>query len=176
MVAFVAAMFGALSGVTPAWAHEGEETVAAVDDVRQAIAVIVNKPGDMATIEDKINDALEAEDKEGVNLALVRQAKDALESNDMMKVRDLLESAIGARPDLSGTDVRPILNVPLATGEETGTRVVTDELPGRQGLTRTDVLLLVLAGLVAVAGLALSRRWRPADSMSELRRRAARKG
>jgi len=34
--------------------NEGEATVAAVDDVRQAIAAIVNKPTDMGTIEDKM--------------------------------------------------------------------------------------------------------------------------
>jgi len=171
---------GVFAGAGPVAAHEGEQTVAAIDDVRQAIAVIVNKPTDMDTIEDKIGDALESEDKDGVNMALVQQAKDALEDNDTMKVRDLLQRAIGARPDLTGTNVRPILQVPtgestvpLATGEQTGTRVVTDELPGRGGLTGADVTLLVVFGLVALAGLVFSVRSRPADTVRALRRRAA---
>lgn len=172
LVVLVASLLGVLAWAGPAAAHEGEAASAAIDDVRQAIAVIVNKPTDMDTIEDKIGDALESEDKEGVNVALVQQAKDTLESNDMMKVRDLLQTAIGARPDLSGTDVRPILHVPLVTGEETGTTVVTDALPGRAGVTGTDITLLVLAGGLALAGLVLSVRWRPADSVGALRRRA----
>jgi len=173
-------MLAVFAMAVPASAHEGEAAVAAIDDVLQAIAVIVNKPTDMDTIEDKIGDALESEDQDGVDTALVKQAKDALEDNDMMKVRDLLQRAIGARPDMAGTDVRPILQVPkgestvpLATGEEPGTTVVTDELPGRGGLTGADVTLLVLAGLVALAGLVFSVRSRPADTIRALRRRAA---
>jgi len=168
------------AGAGPVAAHEGEKAAAAIDDVRQAIALIVNTPTDMDIIEDKIGDALESEDQHGVDMALVKQAKDALEGNEMMKVRDLLQRAIGARPDLTGTDVRPILQVPkgestvpLATGEQTGTTVVTDELPGRGGLTGADVTLLVLAGLVALAGLVFSVRSRPADTIRALRRRAA---
>ncbi len=107
MVGSVLAVIAALAG--PAAAHEGEATVAAVDDVRQAIAVIVNKPTDMETIEDKIGDASKSGDNDGVDMALVQQAKDAFEGDDMMKVRDLLQRAIGASPDLTGTDVRPIL-------------------------------------------------------------------
>jgi hypothetical protein len=104
-------------------------------------------------------------------MALVKKAKEALDADDMMKVRDLLQHAIGARPDLTGTDVRPILQVPkgestvpLATGDQTGTNVVTDQLLGRGGLIGTDVTLLVLAGLVALAGLVFSVRSRPADT------------
>jgi osmotically-inducible protein OsmY len=173
-------LVGVFAGAGPASAHEGEEAAAAIDDVRQAIAVIVNKPTDMDTIEDKIGDALKSKDQDGVDTALVKQAMDALEDNDMVKVRDLLQRAIGAQPDLTGTDVRPILQVaegestvPLATGEQTGTNIVTDELSGRGGLTGADVTLLVLAGLVALAGLIFSVRSRPADTVRALRRRAA---
>jgi hypothetical protein len=157
----------------PASAHEGEEGVAAVDDVRQAIAVIVNKPDDMETIEDKIGDALASENTEGVDVALVKEAQEALEGGDMGKVRDLLQRAVGARPDLAGSDVQPILHVPLALGEETGTTVVTDPLPGRGGLTSGDLTLLVVAGLVALAGLLFSVRSRPPDTVRALRQRAA---
>jgi len=173
-------LVGVFAGARPVGAHEGEQAVAAKDDILQAIAIIVNKPTDMDTIEDKIGDALESEHQEGVNKALVEQAKDALEGNDMMKVRDLLQQAIGASPDMTGTDVQPILQVPkgestvpLATGEQPGTAVVTDEMPGRGGLTGADVTLLVLAGLLALAGLVLALRSRPADTVRGLRRRAA---
>ncbi len=65
--------------------------------LRQAIALIVNTPADMGAIAGKIDDALKARDKAGVNLALVQQAKNTLASNDMHRVRRLLEAAIGAR-------------------------------------------------------------------------------
>jgi hypothetical protein len=163
---------------TPASAHEGEQAKAAIDDVRQAIAYIVNQPGNMDAIADKVNDALDSDDKDGVNMDLVSQAKAALEGNDMMQARLLLQASIGAVPDLSGTDVRPILHlapnaghVPLAVGDETGTNVVYDPLPGRRHLTGTDVVLLSIAAVLALAGLFLAWRWRPHDSIRALRRR-----
>ena len=162
-----------------AWAHEGEETAKASESVRQAIAFIVNDPDNMDMISDKVADALEAEDTSGCDLALVRQAQAALANDDMMAARTLLEKSIGARSDLTGTDVRPILQVPpgspgvpLAVGSETGTNVVTDEMPGRGALTGADITLLVLAGLLALAGVLLSVRLRPPDSVRSLRHRA----
>lgn len=162
-----------------AWAHEGEETAKASESVRQAIAYIVNDPDNMDMINDKVADALEAEDTSGCDLALVKQAQGALAKDDMMAARTLLEKSIGARSDLTGTDVQPILqvppgssSVPLAVGSETGTNVVTDELPGRAALTAADITLLVLAGLLAVVGVLVSVRLRPPDSVRTLRHRA----
>lgn len=163
---------------TPAIAHEGEQSKKATDDVRQAIAYIVNEPDNMDMITDKVGDALESDHKAGVDIRLVKQAQDALGRNDMMAARALLEESIGARPDLTGTDVQPILQVPsgqstvpLATGEETATNVITDPLPGRRGLTGADWTLLGCAALLAVAGVMLARRWRPHDTVRQLRRR-----
>lgn len=168
-----------VAGTGAARAHEGEETAQAIESVRQGIALIVNEPDDMDMIADKVADALEAEDTTGVDLELVRDAKAALDLDQMMRARRLLERAIGARSDLAGTDVRPILHVPpgestvpLAVGSETGTNVVTDELPGRGSLTGPDIALLGLAAGLAVAGVLLSVRFRPPDSVRELRRRA----
>lgn len=97
----------------------------------------------------------------------------------MMKARDLLQRSIGAVADMTGRDVRPILQVPskassvtLATGEQTGTTVVTDEMPGRGSLTDSDVILLVLAAAAGVLGTGLSLRFRPAHSIHRLRRLA----
>lgn len=166
-------------GTGTARSHEGEETAEASESVRQAIALIVNEPDDMDMIADKVADTLEAEDTTGVDLELVTDAQAALDSDQMMRARRLLERAIGARSDLAGTDVRPILQVPpgestvpLAVGSETGTNVVTDELPGRGSLTGADIALLGLAAGLAVAGVLLSVRFRPPDSVRELRRRA----
>lgn len=162
-----------------AWAHEGETTAMASEAVRQAIAHLVHDPTNMAVIGDKVGDALEAEDTSGVDLALVEKAQAAVEANHMRRARTLLERAIGARSDLAGTDMQPILQVPpgsstvsLAVGSATGTNVVTDEMPGRGALTGADVVLLLLAGLMAVCGVLLSIRARPPDSIRALRRQA----
>lgn len=177
-----AAVLGVLLALlvsAPARAHEGEADIRAADAVRQAIAYLVNDPGDMDLVADKVADALEAEDRSSVDVALVTQARTALRRNDLPAVRALLERSIGAVPDLSGTDVQPILRVPegepgvrLATGEQTGTDVVVDPLPGRGGLTGTDWTILGLAAVLAVAGATLAARWRPPDSVRALRRRA----
>jgi len=164
-------------------AHGGESIPSSSEAVRQAIAYIVNDPRNMDAIKDKVGDSLEAEDTTGVNLAVVKQALVAVEANHMMQARTLLERAIGARSDMAGTDMRPILQVPrgsssvsLAVGEDTETSVVTDELPGRGGLTGADITLLVLAALMAVAGVLLSVRLRPPDSIRTLRRQATLSG
>ena len=160
-------------------AHGGDTTRMASEAIRQAIAYMVNDRGNMDAIQDKVGDALEAEDTSGVNLALVRKAQVAVGAEHMMRARTLLERAIGARSDMAGTDMRPILQVPrgsstvsLAVGAETGTGVVTDELPSRGPLTGADINLLVLAGLMAAAGAFLSVLLRPPDSIRSLRRQA----
>ena len=162
-----------------AWAHGDEGAVPARQDVLQAIAYIVNSPDDMDSVKDKVADALESKDADGVDVALVKQAQAAVDREDMMGARELLQRSIGARADVTGRNVQPILQVPtgsddaqLATGEETGTTVVTDELPGRGALTRPDVALLVLAVIVGAAGIVLSIRLRPADSIHALRQSA----
>jgi hypothetical protein len=162
-----------------AGAHGGETTASARGAVLQAIAYIVNDPGNMDAISDKVGDSLEAEDMSGVDVALVKKARVAVEANQMMRVRTLLERAIGARSDMAGTDMQPILQVPrgsssltLAVGTATGTNVVTDELAGRGSLTGADIVLLVLAGLLALTGVLLGFRLRPPDSVRTLRRRA----
>ena len=162
-----------------AWAHGDEGSVPARQDVLEAVAYIVNTPENMDAIGDKLKDALESADTAGVDLDLVQQAQTAVEANQMPHARDLLERSIGARVDVTGTDVRPILHVPsgghavsLATGEEAGTQVVTDELPGRGALTGTDVVLVVVAALAALLGGWLAVRFRPAHPVRQLRRKA----
>src|SRR6266545_2464300 len=95
----------------PALAHEGDSDQASVL-VLQAIGIIVNKPGDMDEIGDKIDDALNAPKKEGVDLAQVQAAKDALDTGDMGQARTLLQQSLqgGARlvvRDTGGTTMWP---------------------------------------------------------------------
>ena len=176
--AFAAALVS-LAVPAVAFAHGDEGAVPARESVLQAIAYVVNTPDDMDMITDKLNDAKDSQDKEGVNIAYVDQAIQALDKGDMPQVRLLLEESIGARADLSGMDVRHVLQVPpgastvsLATGEQPGTLIVTDELSGRGAWTGTDSTLLGIAVAVVAAGALLSWRFRPAHSVHALRQQA----
>jgi hypothetical protein len=166
-------------------AHGAEEEHAPAKElVQQAIALIVNSPDDQMAIEDKINDALESDETDGVDLGAVREAKTAFTAGDLRRTQSLLETSIGARPHLSAVEPKPIRTVPadlppaeetstapphLATGEETGTVIATEPLPGRGGLTGTDDALLAAAGVVGLAGLWLSWHFRPSVRTRSLR-------
>lgn len=146
----------------PAFAHGDGESDKAGDLVRQAIAHIVHDPNNTMAAAEKIDDAKNAADKEGVDMDLVAQAGDALERGDFHQARTLLERSIGARPHLSGDDPLPIGQTrPLATGAETGIDVVTDPLAPHRGLTGGD--WAAFAGLVALGalGVYLALRFRP---------------
>jgi hypothetical protein len=162
-LALAALLAAAMLALTPAnaWAYGAGDSDKSLVLVRQAIALIVNTPANMAAITDKINDALKAKDKSNVNLSLVQQAKDTLDSNDMHQVRRLLEAAIGARPHTGRADPVPIGNAPPLVGEDTGTGVVADPVPGRGPLSGGDWVLLALALAIGVAGVAASLRLRP---------------
>jgi hypothetical protein len=169
----VAMLLAGLIAPPIAGAHGEGESDESLVLVRQAIALLVNKPGDLMAVQDKMNDCLEAPHKEGVNLTMVRQAMDMMpseemgsgmmmSSGDMMQVRTLLEQSIGARPIVGNEDPVQIGDVPPPlTGEDTGTLVVLDPLPGRYGLTGGAWLAIVAAGLVVIVGGALSLRLRP---------------
>ncbi len=83
---------------TPAGAHEGEESVPALTQVQVAVAILRTQPEQVDLAADRINDATEAEDKDGVDIDRVEQAKSALEAGDMAKTELLLEQALGACP------------------------------------------------------------------------------
>ncbi len=162
-LALVLALAAPLALATPAGAHGAGESKKAVELVQQAIALIVNKPGDLAAAEEKVNDALKAPDKAGVDLPSVEQAKTALESRDAHRGRALLERAIGAKPHLSSVEPLAIREIPAerATGAEPGTKVATDPLPGRRGLETGDGALLLESLAVGVIGMGLAVRFRP---------------
>lgn len=89
----------------PAFAHEGEEQPAKTS-VLQAIAVIEAQPELTDTIADKIGDALDAEDTDGVDLDLVAQAQNAFDAGDLTRTETLLEEAVGSCPGA------PVIYVP----------------------------------------------------------------
>lgn len=174
VLAAVAALL-ALAAPPPAAADGGEE-VGARQAVLQAIAYLVSSPGSMDPVEDKIADALASDDPHGVDLALVRRAADAVEAGRMAQARVLLQEAIGARSDLRGTAVQPILHLPgepapeaPAAGAATGTSVVVTEMAGRGALDGTDLTLLAIAGAAVLLGGWLGLRFRPAHSVHQLR-------
>ncbi len=144
-----------------AWAHGGEGTDRAYDLVRQAIALIVNTPDDMDTITDKIKDAIDAPDPSDVQIPLVQQAKDTLDGGDLHQTRALLEKSIGARVHTDAAE--PVaMGLPApATGADTGTVAATDALPGRDGFTGVDWVMLSLSLVFGLGGAALSLRLRP---------------
>lgn len=146
----------------PAMAHEGAESDRARDLVLQAIALIVNDPGNRAMIEDKVADALDANDTEGVELGLVSRAGDALTQRNLHRVRSLLERAIGARAHRGGGEPAPIREVgPPPRGAQPGRAIPSDSLPGREGFPVGDWALLAGSVVVAASGVALAIRWRP---------------
>ena len=167
---------------SPAGAHEDEESTTASVLVRQGIALIVNTPDGTMAIEDKITDALESRDTDGVNVALVRQAATELEEGNLHRVRALLEVSIGARPHMSGLDVQPVgetagpvagsdveTAVRLATGEASGTNVVIDPLSARRQFDAGTWLALASMVALAAAGVGLAIRFRPPVSIRGLR-------
>jgi hypothetical protein len=161
-VAALVALAVVLVSTAPVFAQGSGESGKAGDLVRQAIAHIVHDPTNTMAAAEKINDAKNAADTEGVDMDLVAQAGAALERGDVHQARTLLERSIGARPHLSGDDPLPIGQTrPLATGAETGINVVTDPLAPHRGMTGGD--WAALAGLVAVGalGVYLALRFRP---------------
>jgi hypothetical protein len=159
-------------GAVPAAAHGDGESEEAGTLVRQAIALTVNTPDDTMAIEDKIVDATEAEDQEGVDIELVDRAKDALDAGDMHRVRALLEVSIGARAHLSSAlplDVREPPAVPgsgtaglsLATGDDPGGGLADDPLVARRQFDGRMTTMFGLSLLAIAVGLVLAVRYRP---------------
>lgn len=163
-------------GAAVASAHGDEEPVPARESVLQAIAYLVNTPQDTEMITDKITDARESTDQAGVDSGALAHAQEAVKAGNLMQARVLLEKSVGAKVDLTGLQVRHVLQVPpglpdvtLATGADTGTVVVTDEMPGRGPLTGTDAAGITLALAFGGVGIVLAARTRPAHSMRTLR-------
>src|SRR5262249_311701 len=127
-----------------AWAHGEGDSDQALILVRQAIAYLVNTPINMDAAADKIRDATEAPDKDGVRIPLVEQARDAMEAGDMEsgalhRARALREQAIGAHVHPGNAAPVAIGDVPpLVTGADTGTLAALDPMPGRGGLNGGD--------------------------------------
>jgi len=150
-----------LLGAAPAAsAHMGEENVPAFTDIQEGIAILAGQPDLMDNAMDKVHDALDSNDQNGVDVALVRQAYAALRRGDGANALLLLEQSVGACPGA------PVLNPqPPPRSPEP----LTSPCPHPQhlqGLSRSAVgggqetVFLVLAGVMIVVGLMLARRIR----------------
>jgi hypothetical protein len=153
----VAAITLALGSTSAAFAHEGEEEVPALELTQQAIAIIRSQPELMDEIEDRIADARESEDTEGVDLAKVEQAQEAFEEGDLTQTELPLEQAIGSCPgkpvvNPGGIRTPPSITTPCPAP---GHLTALDRVP--VGGTAQPVLL-GLAALVILGGLFLVRR------------------
>jgi hypothetical protein len=120
LLASLVALFAVVAvAARPAIAHEGEASGKASDLVRQAIAIMANEPDNVDAATDKLTDAANADDKAGVDLAVLANAKDALAAGDIAKARSLAEQAIGAQPPAVNADVTPINEAPPPTERAT---------------------------------------------------------
>lgn len=148
--------------------------------VLQSISLIANDAPRDAVLE-RLTDALDAPDQEGVDSAKVISAIAVIESGPtgLVEGRLLLVRAIAVRaatgygtipmPGEVGQDVAA-----YATGAEPGTTVVLDELQPARGVNDRGDLAALLAGVfMAAAGLYLAKRWRPDVSIHQLRRLSA---
>lgn len=161
VVASLAAVVLLLMVARPAVAGTPGASDESAQLVRQAIALIVNTPGNMVGIKDKIVDAQDAPHREGVAVADVALAQQAFERGDMHQTRALLERSIGAQPHLGNAEPLPIRQTRGATGAQTGIDVVTDGLRPDRDVSGGDVVVLVALLGVAAVGVLLALRFRP---------------
>lgn len=180
----VLAIAFAVATAAPAAANGDEETSESRVLVLQAIAFIVNTPGDTHTIAEHIEHAIEAEHQEGVDLDLVEKAETAVAQGDLTHARELLQTSIGAGPAVGHGVPEPVLEhsgepgePAFATAAETGTTLVLASERVGEGIDGGDIALLVLAAAAVVLGAAFGWRLRPPDTVRALRRAArAREG
>ncbi|MGW5723390.1 hypothetical protein ACWEVP_44990 [Amycolatopsis sp. NPDC003865] len=168
VAAAVAAVLLLVLPAVPATADE-EESTHSSELVEQAIALIANEGGDERVAE-RIDDALKAPDKEGVDLAKVGQAREVVEapgeeSAATAQARVLLLDSLGGKLPSAPEGEHQ------ATGIETGTSVVLDEYKPARGVSDGgDAILLGLSLVVLLGGLYLAWRLRPRHSVHQLTR------
>lgn len=144
------------------WAHGGDETEEGYLLVQQALGHLAHDTSangiDLAM--EKVDDALATKDQEGVDVPEVEQAMSALQAGDTARARRLLQDSIKEAVD----------HLPQARGDDTGTRVVAPALPGRTEIGGQGWGFLAASVAALLAGLWLTRRFRPRDNVDQLQR------
>ena len=166
LVVGVAVVLGVSIVAAPsASADEPGETDVSYLLVQQALGHLAHDTsheGVEAALE-KVGDALETDDPEGVDVPTLERARAPLEADDVELARQLLQESIA----------EALHNPPPATGMQSGTTIVRTELPGRSGLTGEDWGFLAAGGIAVLLGGWLTIRFRPPESMRALRTRLA---
>ena len=154
---------GGLTSASPAWADEPGETEVGYLLVQQALGHLAHDKTTSGVdfSMEKIGDVLKTKDQAGVNIAEVQQAKAALEAGQVVQGQALLQHSI----------TEAVSKLAPATGEETGTKVVADPLPGRGALGGAGLAFLAASLLFLVLGGGLAYRFKPADTVGQLRER-----
>ncbi len=152
-------------GTTPAGADEPGETTQGYLLVQQALGHLAHDTSHegMDLAMEKVGDALATPDKEGLDVATLTQAETALEAGQVDIARTKLQASIA----------QALRALPPATGEDTGTTVVVPALDTRGGMSSGDWFFVAISLLALVSGLVLAYRFRPADSVGQLRHRLA---
>lgn len=159
----VALLFGGLLSASPAWSHGNDEIMEGYLLVQQALGHLAHATGSEGIMPamEKIDDALKAQDQEGVNLVELQQAKSLLEAGQIGQSQILLQQSIS----------QAISQFKPATGEQTGTTIVLNPLQGRGVLTNTDWGFLTVSIFLLLLGLALAWLFRPPENIRELRQK-----
>lgn len=126
-----------LAAAGAALADGGDEDFTAKDFVEQAIGLLQGQPDMVDLIEDRIGDALGDDEVEGVDLALVAQAKEAFVQGRSGETLELLARSIGE-------EIGPALHQPEVGGGLEGPRGT-----GGPVLIVTAALLILFGALVA---------------------------
>lgn len=162
VLAALIGLLGLFAMPEPAGAHGGDETQEGYRLVQQALAHLAHDstPAGIDLANEKIDDAIAAPDHDGVAVAEVAQAKIALEAGRVEQARAMLQDSIR----------QALADQPPATGAESGTTLIVPEMPGRIGLHGQDWILLAGSVVLLFVGVGLAFRFRPPDSVRELRR------
>lgn len=162
MLVVAMGLLAVLAGAMPASAHGGDESQEGLLLVQQALGHLAHDGGHLgadAALE-KVDDALAASDQDGVDVATVQRAKAALTAGQVGPARTLLQDSIKAG----------LAELPAATGNGTGTKFVLPAMPGRDNLAGREWLFLGGSAALLVIGVGLAVRYRPADTIGDLRR------
>ena len=152
------AWLGVVALAAPVLAHEGEEKVPARTQVAVADAILRTQPEQLDLAADRINDALEAEDHEGVDLDRVKQAKAALEAGDTARTELLLEQALGACPGQPVTNPAGVrAKLPQTPCPTPAHELALGRVPVH-GTTKP--VLLTIGAVLALGGLVMAWRIR----------------
>lgn len=159
-VVVVLGLFG-LAGPQAAWADGGEATDEGYVMVQGAISFLVNDPSELGREQAlaMVDDALAAEDQDGVAVDLLAEGRAALESGQVDEARQLLQDSIA----------EAVENLEPATGAETGTGEMLPPLESQSAVVGFDWLFLAVSAFAALVGAALAYLFRPRENLAELR-------